>query len=258
MKEEDISQIVKNYTTRFDKKLKKITSPLNDFFNIFNYVYFKIEEDGRFVTLSNYPEQLEYYYEEKFYLNNPYLVHPSLLKSGAVLTLTTQDDKYHETVVKSLERFNTHNTFLMLEKRNNQVEGHLFATRPGECDASFYLEKLPLLKKFNHYFAKEAAPILGKMRAEGFNLNHAKGKNFLERKKGLPLANKNDQEKAFLKAIFPLSPQEQLCFELFCQGHSAQSTAAVLNLSLRTVEHYFEKIKNKLGCRSKWDLLKIG
>ena len=38
---------------------------------------------------------------------------------------------------------------------------------------------------------------------------------------------------------------------IYLEGRSAQSTAAILGLSRRTVEHYFENIKVKLNCRSK-------
>ena len=255
---EDLSQIVTQYTTRYNEKIKTITAPLHDHLKIFSYLYFKIEEDGRFVTLSNYPEQLEYYYHKKFYIDNPYLVHPQLLKSGSVFTNTTSDEKYHATVVHSRNRFDMDNTFLMLEKVEGQVEGFLYATHSGQVQPHHYLEYIELLKRFNRYFVKETAPLLGKMRAEGFNLHRAKGAKFLERKEGLPLESKNDKEYAFLKAIFPLSPQERRCLELFRQGNSAQATAAIMQISRRTVEHYFDSIKSKLGCHSKWDLLQIG
>jgi DNA-binding CsgD family transcriptional regulator len=63
------------------------------------------------------------------------------------------------------------------------------------------------------------------------------------------------KRKLFLKTTMAISPQEEKCLELYQQGHSAQSTAAILGLSLRTVESYFENIKYKLQCNSKRDLL---
>jgi DNA-binding CsgD family transcriptional regulator len=247
MSMKDLSEIVKRYTIGYDQKIKNVTVHLANNFNIFSYTYFKIEEDGRFITLSNNPEQLDFYYAEKYYLQNPYLLNPHLLRSGFVLTTMTQDEKYLNTVNTSLKRFQMDNTFLMLEKRGGKVEGFLFATRPTKEDAIFnYLNYFDTLKKFNCYFIREMTPVLGKMRADRFNLKLAKGMQFLERKEGLPLACKDTISQDFLKTISPLSPQEVRCLDLFRMGYSAQATASIMDLSRRTVEHYFENIKNKL------------
>ena len=255
---EDLSEIIKCYTIRYDKKIRDTTSYLGKYFNISCYTYFKIEKDGRFTTLSNNTEQLDFYYAEKYYLCNPYLVEPNLLKSGVVFTAMTKDEKYLDTVKTSLNRFQMDNTFLMLEKKEGCVEGFLFATKPTEKQAAFnYLNYFDILKKFNCYFVREMSPILGKMRADGFNWK-LQGAKFFERDKGLPLAAKDTISRDFLKMISPLSPQEERCLELFRLGYSAQATASIMSLSRRTVEHYFENIKHKLGCHSKWDLLKIG
>ncbi len=251
----DFSEIVKQYTIKYDKKIREVTCHLHKNFNIFNYTYFKIQDDGRFVTLSNNPEQLDFYYAEKYYLSNPYLVDPNLLKSGLVFTALTKDEEYLNTINTSLNRFQIDNTFLMLDKKEGQVEGFLYATRPNESTFN-YISNLDVLKKFNSFFTREMSSVIKKMHSEGFNLKAAKEINFFERKEGLPLAAKDKISQDFLKMISPLSPQEERCLDLFRSGYSAQATASIMNLSRRTVEHYFESIKNKLGCYSKWDLLK--
>ena len=67
----------------------------------------------------------------------------------------------------------------------------------------------------------------------------------------------NIKIKKVLKEIYGLSPQEQRCLELFKKGHSAQATAVIMGLSRRTIETYFNIIKEKLNCNSKWDLLNL-
>ena len=73
----------------------------------------------------------------------------------------------------------------------------------------------------------------------------------------MPLLNKDLKTQQFLKKIFPLTVREHQCLDLFKQGRSVQATAAILDLSQRTVEHYFENIKEKLGCQSKMELLEL-
>jgi LuxR family transcriptional regulator len=251
----DFSEIVKKYTINHDRKIRNVTCHLYKNFNIFNYTYFKIQDDGRFVTLSNNPEQLDFYYSEKYYLDNPYLVDPSLLKSGLVFTAQTNDEKYLSTINTSLSRFQMDNTFLILDKKEGQVEGFLYATRPNQNTFN-YINNLDILRKFNWFFLREMSSTIKKMYSEGFNIKIAKGINFSQRKEGLPLASKDKISQDFLKMISPLSSQEERCLDLFRSGYSAQATASIMRLSRRTVEHYFESIKNKLGCYSKWDLLK--
>jgi DNA-binding CsgD family transcriptional regulator len=86
-------------------------------------------------------------------------------------------------------------------------------------------------------------------------LKKAKGSAFLTINPTNPLTNKDPKVQQFLKIINPLSPRERQCLQLFKEGKSAQATAAILGISRRTVEFYFESIKNKLRCRTKAELL---
>lgn len=52
-----------------------------------------------------------------------------------------------------------------------------------------------------------------------------------------------------------LSRQENLCLKYLMQGKSAKAIANILSLSKRTVEHYIENIKNKMGVSSKYELM---
>ena len=66
------------------------------------------------------------------------------------------------------------------------------------------------------------------------------------------LGMKNYSEKASL-----LSQRERECLNLLLQGKTAKETAALLRLSFRTVESYFEIMKRKLNCTNKGQLFSI-
>jgi len=53
----------------------------------------------------------------------------------------------------------------------------------------------------------------------------------------------------------PLSKQQQSCVFLLTRGKSMKEIAAILNLSVRTVESYFNVIKFKLGCNTKSQII---
>jgi len=64
----------------------------------------------------------------------------------------------------------------------------------------------------------------------------------------------NSDLDAFLKQASALSEQEIECMRFLLQGKTAKETAILMNISFRTVEYYFENIKDKLTCFRKRDL----
>lgn len=60
-----------------------------------------------------------------------------------------------------------------------------------------------------------------------------------------------------LRKVKQLSAREKEVLRFMLDGHTAQDTAELLVISARTVEYYFENIKNKLDCSRKKDLFKF-
>ncbi|MDI9819795.1 MULTISPECIES: LuxR family transcriptional regulator [unclassified Legionella] len=52
-----------------------------------------------------------------------------------------------------------------------------------------------------------------------------------------------------------LSPQQGRCLKLLMQGKSTKEIAKILGLSTRTVEHYFERIRELLGCGTNKEMI---
>lgn len=251
----NLNDLVKRYTIKHDRLIKNICAPLKDCLGIPIFTYYTIEEDGRFCILSSCPEQLDFFYKAKLYLTNPYLKHPHLFRSGHTFIQATPDPTYLEL---SQQRFQVSNLFLTLQRSSNCIEGFLFGTKTTDSKNNInYLNQLDLLNKFSSYFKRETKPLIEQMKKDGYDLKKAKGQAFLEKDASISLTSSDPKTLQFLKVISPLSSREQECLELYKQGHSAQTTAAVLGLSQRTVEHYFENIKNKFGCVSKRELFEL-
>lgn len=251
----NLDLLVKKYTIKQDRLIKKICAPLNDCLDIPIFSYFRIESDGRFGNLSNFPEEFDYFYSEKLYLNYPYLVHPNLVQTGSVWTNVAHSQDASERI---FDRYGMQQLLLKLQRHNNVVEGFVFAPKGFDPDDSKnYYGKLDLINSFISYFRREAKPLLKNMMGDQFNLKEVKGDAFFKIDSSLPLANSNPKVLKFLKTVSPLSHREQQCLDLFKQGHSAQATGAILKLSRRTVEHYFDNIKDKLGCTTKSELLEL-
>lgn len=255
----DFPDIIKKYTSKYNKKLKLITSNLNSLLNITTLTFFKTFNDGKFITLSNHPEQLEFYYHEKVYLDNPYFVDPKLLKSGFMFDSMINDDQFQLSQSKVNEKFQVNNAFIILDKKPEAIEGFYYGANLDKKNAYFnFLNYFDILKKFNSYFLQETSSILEKIEYENYNIRKERGEKFFERDQNLPLSFNDSTSKKLIKSFSPLTPQEEKCIELYRMGYSAQATASLMGLSRRTVEHYFENIKNKLGYYSKSDLLYRG
>jgi len=250
---EDLLPIIKHYSVKHDKKIKNICSPLVDYLGIPVFTYYFVEKDGRFGYITNALECNEYYFSQRLYLLNPYLSHPAHFRSGHALLPCTFDKEAQSVLQK---RFRADHLFLSLQVNEAKMDGFIFAnTDVGPEGCLPYMTCLDLLAKFGSYFKREAKDLIGKMKADLFNIREVRGKNLFDQSSSIPLANHDPKISAFLKKVTGLSRQEQRCLELFKLGKSAQATAALMGLSNRTVEYYFENIKNKLGCHSKYDLL---
>lgn len=60
----------------------------------------------------------------------------------------------------------------------------------------------------------------------------------------------------YVEKVSRLSKRERQCLKLLLQGKTAKETAASLTLSPRTVEYYFDNLKDKLECWNRSELFK--
>ncbi len=248
----DIQHIIKRYSIKHERTIKRICSPLIDYLHTPMFTYSWVNEDGTFGYLTNALEFNEYYFTQNVYLQNPYNAHPAHFRQGHAFIPCPAHEEERKILLKS---FRTDHLFFTLEKNESTMEFFIFANENVKwSEGAQFLPRLELYRKFSQFFKREAKELLGKMRADRFNIRLERGTLFDTLPK-VPLANPDPSEVSFLKRISGLSKQEQRCLDLFKKGHTAQSTAALMGLSRRTVEYHFENIKNKLGCYSKYDLL---
>lgn len=249
----DLLQLIKNYSVKHHKKIETICSPLVDCLDIPIFTYGFIEADGRFGYLTNKIEFNEYYFSQNLHLSNPYYSDPAYFRSGHILLPCTQNEEAQKSLSK---KFNADHIFLTIEANESKLEFFIFANENVDAGGgNHYLTRLNLLHKFQNYFKREAKDLIGKIRSDQFNILKERGKESFETIPSVPLASNDPKIHAFLKRVCGLSPQEIRCLEYFKQGKSAQATGALMGLSQCTVEFYFENMKNKLGCTSKYDLL---
>lgn len=248
----DLKEMVKS-VTKHDSRIKTICAPLKDCLGISVFGYFIIEQNGSFIDICNHAKSLDLYYDRKLFMQDPYLSHPHLLRSGYLLI----PNICHSTCTISwCKHFRMRSFFIVLQSYGDSIEGSYFSTlSTDKVENTVFYSYIDLLLKFIRYFKREAKPLIERMKADHFNIKQAKGDLFFTVDPSTPLSNNDARIHRFLKMVLPLSFQEQRCLDLYKQGKSAQATGEILGLSQRTVESYFDNIKNKLGCSSKAELL---
>ncbi len=256
-------KIVQRYTINPSDRIKKTTEPLNIHLGISCFFYIRITYQGQLIWLGNRPDCAEYYVDQKHFIKDPCMMHPISWESGCSLLEKVAPDNYQKTFLKETENLFDLNSWIILSKKELEfVELFGFVGEKRSQLEKIYLNHTYLLKSFTTYFKKEMNSVICQMAEESISLVALKGEDYYPNS---PIHPKIDLTtyQAFLedcgmrsqiKKAALLSKRERQCIKLFLLGKSAKETALDLNLSPRTIEFYFENIKNKLICRNKCEI----
>lgn len=174
----DFNEMVKQYAVKYHCKINAITKPLKQCLGDFAFSHSRTEQDGRYFTISDRPEILEFYYEQKLHLSDPYCSHPDLIRSGVLLIPDFHKLAYKKPLHEGLK---LQHGFMIVQNLGDAIENFYFDIfAKNQMDPSLLLGNIELLGQFIRYFKREAKPLLQKMRADGFNMKEAKGSAFLK------------------------------------------------------------------------------
>lgn len=256
-------EIVQGYTVKHSDRIRKTTKPLMDYFGISCFFHIRVSNQGKLIWLGNRPDCAEYYVDQKYFVTDPCMQHPNSWGSGFSLLETVASDTYQKTFLKETKNIFNLNSWIIFSKKESEfVELFGFVGEKRSCLEKIYLNHSHLLKSFAVHFTKEMQPVICQMEEESISLVDLKGKDFYPDSPIHPTVD-SATHRAFLedcgmrsqvKKAALLSKRERQCLKSFLLGKSAKETAADFNLSPRTIEFYFENIKNKLVCRNKHEV----
>ncbi|MDR3625169.1 MAG: helix-turn-helix transcriptional regulator [Chlamydiales bacterium] len=260
-------ELVQNQIIKHSDQILKTTQPLKEHFGASVFVYNRIQNDGKYMTLCDSPTFSELYVEKKMFLLDPYMREPKVYKSGMCLTEHQGSDEFKtEMVWFCNEVLQMGIDIVLIEKHENEVEIFNFIG-PKTCFLqNVYTNHPELLRSFAHHFRQQQNELINRVWADdALSLPLLKGPDYYVEDPIYPEIN-IDLRLAFLKdlgmkniieKLESLSPRERACLKLLAQDKTAKETALLLNLSPRTIEAYFENIKNKFSCWNKYEILKI-
>jgi DNA-binding CsgD family transcriptional regulator len=258
-----ISQFLQDLAKHSDA-IKQCARPLRHL-GVTCFYYFSIKKNGEHSLLTDCPHVDEYYYENKIYLKDPYLRHPDNYNDGFFSFKDNKKKEFDNSLAYLENTFQISPLIGICKKNDAGAEFFGFWGEPNKSPdiAYIYLYYTHLLQKFINYFKKECASVFQKdslpclsieklIGLEAFqtlstpiqDINSLSIRNYLAE---IGMGNEIMQTDS-------LSPRERECMRLLVYGKSSKEIAAVLDLSSRTVEHYLDNIKNKLGCHYKNEL----
>lgn len=260
-------EIVERYTVRYSDSIRKTTKPLRDNLGINCFFHIRIDNQGKLIWLGDRPDCAEYYVNQKYFVDDPCMSHPSSWESGFSLLKSVASDTYKETFLSETENLFDFNSWIIFsEKTFESVSIFGFVSEKINHLEKIYLNHPNLLKLFAGHFKNEMHPAICQMEKEEISLIDLKRDKFFSKMSIqstlCPSAYRaflqDINMKALLKKAALLSKRERECLKLLLLQKSAKETAIELNLSSRTIEFYFENIKNKLTCNNKNEVFAIG
>lgn len=249
-----------NYTRKFHDKLRRFCDPLVHHFGVNDFVFQKETKGGLSQGIGLNRNWITYYYAEGMYLLNPLSSHPNLHQEGVILV----DDRIDQSAKKLLEnaslKFGIHHKLIISVKVSDGTEFYTFGlTTSHALQIMKFFNEMSLIKAFIKEFKERfKTEILG-MNDYGVDVRTLKGAAY--QKLSFDLFPQPLEKHEFLNQIGikppenPLTKKEIAIVKYFLKGLSAPKIANELIISSRTVEHHLERIKDKLNCFTKAELI---
>lgn len=242
-------------------EISEICKPLYDILDLTYFNYVKLNADGSRSTLTDRPEFLIAYYQDK-QLFETKAVRKMENTKNTTCRLSSEFRDQHSYIVARNE-FNIDNGLTIIQPNGTETELYYFGTtRDNYSKTSLYINNIDMFYRFIAYFKDKAEKLLIQADKEKFYLpidensvQHTKDETSSEIRRKFIEATQID--KYFVKDensdVF-LTKREAVCLYYMMFLKSAKEIGNVLNISVRTVEAHLIKVKEKLRCKTKKEL----
>ncbi len=245
--------IVQNYIVKHSDRVKKTTKPLRDHFGINYFTYHRIDSEGNYSVLVDRPDFAELYVENKLYTQDAFHDLPNQFQSGICTIESHMSLKPLNSVVSA-------DTGVMLITKSDEAAYFygFCASKKTSPISNLAHNFSQVLYSFASHFENELGDILSTMQSEQFAIcKQARAKTPIipEITTNTLSAYYNDLGmKSEVELASRLTKRERECLLLLIEGMCAKATAKRLGIKRRTVESYFDTIKDKLSCYNKQEV----
>lgn len=219
---------------------------------------------GEISILTNRADMLNFYYKMAF----PIVCtgeEGRLLDSGIYLTQNLSSYGDYQKVFPFLARnFSFQYALHILERDVDHQHLYTFQFNLKEADfLHLVLNKIDYIKHFLKIYRKKMGGVIevGMLPKNRLILPFGEdAKNKINEISRVLFSNPMDTLKLIRKNTqisLSIPPKQARCLMLLSKGYSAKQIALEMGLSIRTVEHYLERLRQKLACRSSKEMIAL-
>lgn len=244
------SQALK-YAEALSGTIEKICEPLFSNFEITNFGYVKMYDDGSMLRLSTDHEWTKKYFIYGFYNDIDFYAMQKIPEGGTrkVLVYGTPLGEHYS----ALYDHNIWNIIVIYERQKNFGNVWFFAaTREKAQIIGFYLNNMHILEHFILYFKEKTFNLIKDKNSE--HLIRTRKNAFLESfnygKTMKNFLNNMDFERFYLEGTYKdiyFSKKEFECILHLSNGKTIKEIAKLLNISPRTIETHISNMKKKIN-----------
>jgi DNA-binding CsgD family transcriptional regulator len=263
----DKSLLNTQYSPRVSADLRKICEPLKNL-GITYVACARIFNDFTSYFLSTDWDSTDHHFKNEYPIGR-YIPESEAGKKFRYLPFLAKDTTRSElrALQDYRELFNISHPIYFIERHAQYTEIFCYATFAHNSEIiNFYLANIDVLEKFKAFFKEKASRIMECVNTKRLNLT---GKMHPSLSLDISLNFESEKNK-ILKEITPknytisfegndvsLTRRERDILKNLVRGCTIKETSNNLQLSPRTVEHYFNNIKMKMGKNHKSEVIQI-
>ena len=248
----------RNVTRIFHDKIRRFSEPLVNYLGVSHFYFYRITNEGYYTGVGLHREFGDYFFSQNLPIITPFYRHPDNFESGIIFHKAIKDNKWGKVLQIAEQKFNINFCCQLINKTKKGIEVFDFALNSSNALHSMtFINELPLVKLFIHRLLNEFNPF---SILEDYQIDMAQIIGPAFQKISPSLLSKNDLREQFIESMKievpkSLTKKEITIIEYLIKGFSASQIANEVINSKRTVEHHLERIKDKLSCDSKSDLI---
>lgn len=254
-----LSDLYKNFDLVVDK-VRKLSNDFCQPLGITTFGYVRVYNNETVSWVTTNPDQDRFLVESDALNTHPLVDSRNVLKEGAYLDLNThQFPGYEKFYRERAKRFQMDHGMVLVRHQEDYLETCCFSGLSTKRQLyQLFMNEQALFKTFMEHFTKHLDRRLLDVLVQGITLADLKDEyGILESSLVLSSDREALVEACGWKNLLRLSKREKECLVLLRDGHTYQTIGFHLGLSERTVEHYLDSVKNKLGLESRTELFLV-
>ncbi|KTD33471.1 Response regulator containing a CheY-like receiver domain and an HTH DNA-binding domain protein [Legionella moravica] len=262
----DLNSFLKNHPTLlFAEDMKTICQPLFKL-GIDYFSHVMINSQNEMTANASNPEYFRFYFEQGFHQSDLHTAHFDIPQRYVLWHLVKREGKAEELYQSGIE-FGLFYIFTVIERAGNEQNYYHFAAKSHKDYMNeFYFRHIDLLEQFIAYYKHSVLlnDRLNRAYKLPYKINNTTGSHIIKVDFSSSLTsvtirdylNSIQVKSNLAQPVLELSRRELQCALYLLEGKTSMEIAHLLNLSPRTVEVYFNRLKNRFGSKNKIQLVR--